>query len=100
MLGADGIVAEFPGLVSGQELQHGRQRDLLVAAPQRPFPHERVQQRGGQAGRVAGSAARPHQGQGALGSRGVEQVEHLAGVQAERAAGDDDQVSEVKRDHC
>jgi len=28
--------------VEGQELQHGRQRDLLVAAPQRPLPHQRA----------------------------------------------------------
>jgi len=81
--------------VQTQELQHGRQRDLLVAAPQWPLPHQRVQQDGGQAGRVAGPAARPDQGQGTLGSRGVEQVEHLAGVQAERAAGDHDQVSDL-----
>jgi hypothetical protein len=68
---------------------------LLVAAPQWPLPHQRVQQDGGHAGRVAGPAARPDQGHGALGSRGVEQVEHLAGVQAERAAGDHDQVSDL-----
>src|SRR5262249_52800481 len=48
----------------------------------------------------AGVAAALHLGQGVLGGGEVEQVEHLAGIQAEGAAGDDDQVSDLKGDHC
>jgi hypothetical protein len=85
--------------VEGQELQHGRQRDLLVAAPQQPPAHQRVQQGGCRAGRVAAVAARLRLGQGVLGGGDIEQVEHLPSAQAERAAGDDDQVGDLQRDH-
>jgi hypothetical protein len=76
--------------VEGQELQHGRQRDLPVAAAQRPLPNQRVQQHGGAGRRVVGFAARPRLGQGVLGGGRVKQVKYLPGVQAERAAGDED----------
>ena len=76
--------------VKGQELQHGHQRDLLVAAPQRPLAHQRIQQGSGLGGQIAGFVARTRLGQGVLGGRDIEQVEHPAGVQAERAAGDND----------
>ena len=58
-----------------------------------------MQQGGGRGGQVTGLAAGPGLRQGVLGGRGVEQVEHLGGIKAERAAGDNDQVGDLKRDH-
>jgi hypothetical protein len=70
---------------------------LLIAAPQRPLPHQHVQQHGGAGGRVGGFAAWLRLGQGVLGGGGVKQVQYLPGVQAERAAGDEDQVGDLQR---
>ena len=57
----------------------------------RPLAGKRVQQGGGAEGRVGGSAARLRLGQGVFGGGDIDQVEYLAGVQAQRAAGDQDQ---------
>jgi hypothetical protein len=46
-------------------------------------------------------AARPlSRSRGVLGGGSVKQVKYLPGVQAERAAGDEDQVGDLQRDHC
>src|SRR6266511_4877684 len=85
--------------VEGEELQHGHERDLLVAAPQRLVAYQCVQQPTGPAGRVSPVAARSGLGQRRLGGGAVQQVQHPIGVQVERPAGDQDQVGDLQRDH-
>ena len=70
--------------VERQELQHGRQCHLLVAAPQRLATQQRVQQDSSLPGQPTGTAARPRLSQGTFGGGRIEQVKHLGHLQPER----------------
>src|SRR5215472_9679704 len=86
--------------VQRQELQHGHERDLLVAPAQWALADERAQQRCGVSSRVAWIQARPREVKRPCCCLRVHQVEYLACIQPERPTGDDDEVGDLERDHC